>query len=190
MRLRVRVLTIFIIGIGLLLTASLNWRPASAAYVGVQVTGSPLRVVAPEQANVRSGPGTVYDEVGQLVNGDSAPAIGRSEFKDWIQIEYSAGPDGKGWVFAAFVSLEGGGVESLPVAPVPPTATLPPVELSTTAVAPLPTRLPTFTPGPTAAILNFENSTPGRGFPSALLIIGLLIVGVFGGVMAFVRRAA
>ena len=151
-------------------------------------------VYVPELAKVRAGPGTVYDEIGRLGAGETVPAIGRSQYNDWIQIEFPLGAGGVGWVYTALVEVRGATLESLPVAAAPPTATLPPTPAGQTigATAPIqsPTRLPTFTPAPAVEIPAFENSTSGgRGFPPALFILALFGLGVVGGVMAVIHAS-
>ncbi len=49
------------------------------------------------QANVRSGPGTVYDVIGTLPQGASQPVAGRNAEGDWWYIEFQ---NGYGWVSA------------------------------------------------------------------------------------------
>jgi len=51
-----------------------------------------------------------------------------------------------------------------------------------------PTRLPTFTPPPALAPPTFEaNSGRGGGVPMGLIIFGLAGVGLFGGLISFLR---
>ena len=149
-------------------------------------------VRVPEQATVRTGPGTVYDRVVTLSAGASAPAIGRSESGEWIQIAFDQAPGGRGWVYAPAVELDPGALDDLPVVLTPPTPTLPPLPAGQSALntsAPVATRLPTFTPAPEITRPGFSNTETGGGaFPSMLVILALFAVGVFGGVMAFVRR--
>jgi uncharacterized protein YraI len=151
-----------------------------------------ISVFVPELAKVRTGPGTVYDQVGELTKGETAPAIGRSEYSDWVQIIYAAGPDGKGWVFANLIKLQGGKLEDLPLSGAPPTATLPPTpvtlsDLSTST--PYPNRLSTFTPPPVVTPLAFPGSPLlATGFPPAILILGLFAVGLLAAVVAVGRR--
>lgn len=166
-------------------------------FVGFNIaaTQTGFVVFVPELAKVRVGPGTVYDQVGELSAGQTAPAVGRSQYNDWIQVEFVGAPEGKGWVFADLVEVRGGSIEQLPLAEAPPTATLPPTPqgavdplLATQTVTPL----PTFTPAPPVAIATFENpvSAGASGFPPILLIFGLLSLGLFGAVMAIIRRNA
>ena len=57
--------------------------------------------------NVRSGPGTNFETVGRLAANSAAPVTGRNETGDWWQIEFEAGPDGRGWVAAEVVDFVG-----------------------------------------------------------------------------------
>lgn len=155
---------------------------------------SGITVVVPELAKVRVGPGTVYDQIGELTKGQTAIASGRTQSNDWVQIEFAGAPDGKGWVFAALIRLQGGTIDQLPLASTPPTATLPPTPpgqgdpLSATAA---PVRLPTYTPPAPATPRYFVNTTPDLvGFPAAIIIISLTFMGVIGAVIAFFRRSA
>jgi uncharacterized protein YraI len=153
-------------------------------------------VFSPEQVNVRTGPHVSYEQVGVMVAGQTAPAVGRSPGSEWIQIEYPGAPGGKAWVLAVLVALREGTIEGLPVVEPPPTATLPPTETALPGTAlpgtPLATRLPTFTPGPPVVQPTFQ--TPdlggGRGIPPALLIIVLFVIGVFAGLVALLRQRA
>jgi hypothetical protein len=66
-----------------------------------------------QQINVRSGPGTSFNSLGTLNEGDVATLTGRDAVGAWLQISFEPGPDGKGWVNAAFV--QGSGFEALPI---------------------------------------------------------------------------
>ena len=98
--------------------------------------------IVQQQLNVRSGPGADFNSVGTLNPQDVARLIGKDANGLWLQIEFVAGPDGKGWISAAFVQAKG--VESLPIltesgtvvgtgtpmeTPQPPTPTLIPAPL-------------------------------------------------------------
>lgn len=151
-------------------------------------------VFVPEQANVRSGPDVnAYELVGVMTAGQTAPAIGRSPGGEWIQIEYPAGPDGKAWVFALLVTVPSGTIDALPVVEPPPTVTLAPTATPLPGTAPPGTpqltRLPTFTPGPPVVQPTFQTpDLSGSGFPPALLIVGLFVIGVFSGIVALLRQ--
>lgn len=66
-----------------------------------------------QQINVRSGPGTGFNSLGTLNPQDVVSLTGKDSNSAWLQIEFSEGPEGKGWVNAAFVRAQG--VENLPI---------------------------------------------------------------------------
>jgi uncharacterized protein YraI len=66
-----------------------------------------------EQINVRSGPGTTFDGLGTLSARDVVTLTGKDSAETWLQIEFAAGPGGKGWVAASF--LEAFSAENLPI---------------------------------------------------------------------------
>ncbi len=160
------------------------------------VTGTPsgptITVTNPEQINVRAGPSSVYYEaVGVLLTGESAPALGRSPGGEWIEIAYPGVPGGVGWVYAPLVSLSPG---YLPIAEPPPTSTpltTPTIDPTLLAAFDTPTpksRLPTFTAPAPLQIPTFVSSQGARsGVPIGFVILGLLIVGIFGGIISFLR---
>ncbi len=162
------------------------------------VTGTPtgpVILVPGDFVNVRSGPGTSpYELIGVLLQGQTAPALGRSEGGDWIQIVYAGVPGNVGWVYATLVVLQGQGF--LPVVEPPPT----PTPQTTATIDPTlaaqfnllnvtPTQLPTFTPAPPVVQPTFapENPSASTGFPPALAIAGLLVIGVLGTLVSFLR---
>ena len=71
--------------------------------------------VIQQQINVRSGPGTDYNSLGTLNPQDVVSLTGKDPDGAWLQIDFpqGAGPEGKGWVNAAFVQAQG--VENLPI---------------------------------------------------------------------------
>jgi uncharacterized protein YraI len=69
--------------------------------------------VVQQQINVRSGPGTSFNSLGTLNAQDVVNLIGKDANGTWLQVEFSSGPNGKGWVNAAFVQARG--VENLPI---------------------------------------------------------------------------
>jgi uncharacterized protein YraI len=69
--------------------------------------------VVQQQINVRSGPGTDFNSLGTLNPQDVLRLTGKDPNGAWLQIDYAAGPGGKGWVNAAFVQAQG--VENLPI---------------------------------------------------------------------------
>lgn len=69
--------------------------------------------IVQQQLNVRSGPGTGFNSLGTLNAKDVVSLIGKDANGAWLQIEFTQGPDGKGWVNTAFVKAKG--VENLPI---------------------------------------------------------------------------
>jgi uncharacterized protein YgiM (DUF1202 family) len=66
-----------------------------------------------QKLNVRSGPGTDFNSLGTLNPQDVVNLIGKDSNGAWLQVEFMAGPDGKGWINAAFAQAKG--VENLPI---------------------------------------------------------------------------
>lgn len=66
-----------------------------------------------ETVNVRSGPGTDYNAVGTVQAGQQVTLTAKDAFGTWLQIAYPGGPDGRGWISAAFLQPEG--LEGLPI---------------------------------------------------------------------------
>ena len=71
--------------------------------------------IVQQQLNVRSGPGADFNSVGTLNPQDVVGLIGKDANGVWLQISFPAGsgPEGKGWISAAFVQAQG--VENLPI---------------------------------------------------------------------------
>ena len=161
------------------------------------VTGTPEgpMIVVPDQVNVRLGPGTNYDKVGVLIAGQEVPALGRTPGGLWIQIVYPGVPGSIAWVYAPYVVLDTA-QQLLPIIEPPPTPTprmTPTIDPTLAAQFNLgeapPTRLPTFTPAEPVVQPTFEpEQVEGvRGIPPILAILGLLVVGLFGMVISFLR---
>lgn len=173
--------------------------PSPAAVLQATVTGTPAgpTILVPVQVNVRACPdATTCDLVGVLIAGQTAPALGRSPGGDWIQIAYPGVPGNVAWVFAPLVVLQPSQAGGLPVVEPPPTptprvtATIDPTLAAQFNLNPItPTRLPTFTPAPPVVAPTFAPSGAARGggFPPILLILGLMVVGVFGMVISVLR---
>ena len=68
-------------------------------------------VIVKNPVNLRGGPGTGYDIVGEVISGQRYPVLARSENSDWWQIDAEGT---SGWVSASLVNIEGDG-ESLPI---------------------------------------------------------------------------
>jgi hypothetical protein len=172
----------------------LNTSTPTATSAGTK-SGAYITVTYFEGTNVRTGPSSFdYPTIGHLSTGDVVPALGRSPAGEWIQIAFSDGPRGTGWVYAANVSVSPGAL--LQIVEPPPTPTLvmtPTINLTFVAAfkkSATPTRLPTFTAPPPLVIPTFSNpeSPPsGRGFTTwAIIILG--IIGVAGMILTSLRR--
>lgn len=158
----------------------------------------PLRIeVYNEDVNVRAGPGTNYDLVGRMIKGQWGEIIGRSPDSRWLKVIYIGGPDNAGWVFKDLVRVVGD-VPLVPTVLPPPTPTVPPTPLpevvlpeGTATSDPDSNRPPTFTP-PAAVARPTLLPTPGaatsRGFPPAILLISLFVLGGFGMVISLLGR--
>lgn len=186
----------------------LSWSGPVKAEVGAQlptvsmatVTGTPtgpMAMVQPgnePQANLRSGPGALYDRVGVLLVGQSVPAKGRSPGSEWILVEYPGVPGGMAWVYAPLVQIVP--QVQLPIVEPPPsptpaqTATIDPTLAARFVVTQEATRLPTFTAPPPLAIPTFTVDTGPSlaGIPMGFVILGLAALGVFFGIVAFAQR--
>lgn len=158
-------------------------------------TGLFITVVTDEpQINVRMGPSsTVYPVIGVLLTGSTVPALGRSQGGDWIQIEFAAGPNGKGWVYSPLVQVSPPGnlqVVDSPPTPIPPaTSTIDPTLAAQFVVQPTNTRLPTYTPAPTLVKFDFEQSAATQfNIPWASIIIALAVLGMIGFLLSLLAR--
>ena len=175
------------------------WSPAAAQQptgniptVTGTASGPFITVTGADGANVRAGPNSYdYALIGYLVVGETAPALGRSPAGEWIEITYLGVPGGVGWVYAPYVSLSPG---FLPILEPPPTATprttptINPTFAAAFQVQTTPTRLPTFTPPPPLATLNFEPAAgTGSRVPMGFVILGLALIGILGAVISFLR---
>jgi len=69
--------------------------------------------IVQQQINIRSGPGTSFNSLGTLNPQDVVSLTGKDANGGWLQIAFTDGPNGKGWVNAAFVQAKG--VENLPI---------------------------------------------------------------------------
>ncbi len=173
--------------------------PASAPSRQVATPTLPaLRAEAYDQdVNVRSGPGTDYDRVGTLVRGQSGAILAQAQtYGVWLKIVYIGGPDNTGWVAQDVVKVIGD-LGQVPTVIPPPTPTLPPAptQAISTTVEALGTqatdRLPTFTaPAPVvqATLLPVQGLQGETGFPPAVLIISLFVLGGFGALISLLRR--
>ncbi|MGQ9586339.1 MAG: SH3 domain-containing protein, partial [Anaerolineae bacterium] len=123
----------------------------------------PQAVINIDSLNVRAGPGTSYDRVGQARQGQRFDIVGRTEDGKWLQICCLQGRTG--WVAAQYVRVRGDVQRVAIVTDFPPTPTPRP----TTPPTPTPVP-PTATPLPqptqpryeyARAIVQFCESNPG-----------------------------
>jgi len=81
---------------------------AAGAEVPVDATPTPAgptgRVV--QRLNVRSGPGTTFDTLGLLEPGVVVSLTGKNATASWFQIDYPAGPGGRGWVTSQYIQTD------------------------------------------------------------------------------------
>ncbi len=76
-------------------------------------TVTPIDGIVTAQINVRSGPKVGYSSLGILESGQTIQILGRDQSGDWYVIAYPSGPQGRGWVTAAYV--QAGDTAGLPV---------------------------------------------------------------------------
>jgi hypothetical protein len=162
------------------------------------VTGTPSGPVVTvytnfDQVDVYAGPSSYnYPAVGVMLAGEQAPALGRAEGLDWIEIRYLGIPNSVAWIYAPYVSLTSGA--SLPNIPFPdtPTPASTPTINPTLVAALIPavtaTRLATFTPAVAVALPVFVDETRRpSSVPLGLVIAGFLLIGGLGAIISFLR---
>jgi uncharacterized protein YraI len=158
------------------------------AQSGVFVT-----VIYSEPINVRGGPSTVfYPVVGRVFPGDIFQALGVSPGREWVQIVYPDAPGGIGWLYAIYVSVEGGElqiVEPPPTATPIATSTINPTFAAAFIFQPTATRMPTFTPPPPLEVPQFDDEIAARpsGIAPGWLVLGLLLIGGGGYFITFAQ---
>ena len=154
-----------------------------------------ITVTNPEQINVRNGPSTVlYDIIGNMQPGETARALGVSPGRDWVQIEYPAGPGGVAWVYTSLVSLSPGNlqvVEPPPTVTPRTTPTIDPTLAAAYVFEPTVTRMPTFTPPPPLDVPEFTALPTGNvknSVPMGAFVIGSGVLGILGYLVSLLRR--
>ncbi len=60
-------------------------------------------VVSGDQINLRSGPGTQYELLGEIDLGKTVELVGRSKDNNWWQIKYPAAEDNTAWIYTQYV---------------------------------------------------------------------------------------
>jgi len=188
----------------LLIPLGIYFASNSTTFVlALQLTATPaadagmfITVITDEpQINIRMGPSSsIYPIVGTLPTGSTAPALGRSQGGDWIQITYDGAPNGVGWVYSPLVQVSPGTLRIVapPPTPVPPaTSTIDPTLAAQFSIVPTATRLPTFTPPPSLPTLSYSESPTvenSASVPLAAIIIVLLVLGSIGFLVSIVLR--
>jgi len=154
-----------------------------------------VTVTYSEQINVRNGPSTVlYDIIGNMQPGDTAKALGVSPGRDWVQIEYPAGPGGVAWVHTSLISLSSGNLQIVEPPPTVTPRTTPTIDPTLAAAyifEPTVTRMPTFTPPPPLEVPHFTAmpvKNVNTGVPIGAFVIGSGILGVLGYLVSLLRR--
>lgn len=75
------------------------------ATIAASATACTPMITVNQNANVRSGPGTVYEPpVGALPVGATATVEGKNDDGTWWYIVFPAGPNGRGWISASLVT--------------------------------------------------------------------------------------
>ena len=105
--------------------------------------------------NVRTGPSTAYDTLGQMRQGEQARVIGATIDFSWVVIQYRGQ---NGWLFTSLLDVFGDRT-SLPVIPIPPTPTPGP-----------PTPTPTAQPFADIVITSASPGNLTRGFPFTVVV--------------------
>lgn len=110
---------------------------ATATPAATAIPQGPLASVKPENdfVNVRKGPAVVYDKLGTLDKGQSAPVKGKNADGTWWQITFPTAPDGVGWVIGQLVNITGD-TSNVPVATAPAMPTAPPAQPTLGATQP------------------------------------------------------
>lgn len=171
--------------------------------LALQLTNTPaadsgmfITVITDEpQINVRMGPSSsIYPIVGTLLTGSTAPALGRSQGGDWIQIQYDGAPGNVGWVYSPLVRVSPGTLQiaAPPPTPVPPaTPTIDPTLAAQYSIVPTSTRLPTFTPPPSLTVPSYTEIPAedlAETIPLAVVIISLTALGIIGFLLSLFWR--
>ena len=129
--------------------------------------------VVTQQINIRSGPGTTFDSLGTLNANDIVNLTGKNSNGTWLQISFSPGPEGKGWINSGFVKVDD--IANLPIVSdtgdvigtgtpadtaLPPTPTVVPAAMDFDSAA-TPLKKVTFNPtGTNTFIYSGDVSTP------------------------------
>ena len=89
--------------------------PVAAVAEPVEETGPTALIL--QDLNVRYGPSSSYDIIDYIAEGSSPAIVGKNSDGTWLQIVYSAGPGGLGWVSTPFT--QPGDISGVPVVSAP-----------------------------------------------------------------------
>lgn len=79
---------------------------ATSAVTPIPTPAGAITGQTSQQVNVRGGPGTVYDVLGQVPAGQAVVITGRNETSTWLQILFAESPNQRGWVAALYLRVE------------------------------------------------------------------------------------
>lgn len=170
-----------------ILTAALITIAVSRPYVvsgapAPQITATPLlttgiQAEAIGEANLRSGPGIEFDQVGKIMAGASYEILGRSEYVPWLLIIYPSGESSTGWVYQDLVTTTAA-IADIPIVsedallPSVPSAQLSPSPTTTMVETTSSLSTPIATPSPLPAAVYLETDAevnirfgPGIDYP-------------------------
>ena len=114
-------------------TATETAPAATTGTANPAVSGTPAAndtvVTIIQGANVRGGPGTNYEVIGGIKEGDTVPVLGMNAARTWYAIDFGSAAEGRAWVSQQVAQFAGNDGD-LPIvaapAPPPPTATAKP----------------------------------------------------------------
>jgi len=128
--------------------------------IAIATTCSPL-ITTTTDSNVRSGPGQVYNIIGVIPLGGTAPVVGKNFDGTWWYIEFAGS---HGWISGSITTATCI-PNTLAVIAAPPTPTSPPTNTPAPTSTPTPTGVPTSTPTPTPTLSIIIPSFPTISIP-------------------------
>lgn len=128
----------------------------TAPAAGNANNSAPSLTVTNDFVNVRTGPDTAYDKVGELKQNQTAPVKGKSADGQWWQISFPSGQGGVGWVIRDYVQANAA-ANNVPVASAP----LKPVVAQQPAAPAAPAQPPVLVPLVTVAPPQVQPVAPG-----------------------------
>jgi hypothetical protein len=122
--------------------------PVATRVATVSIPASPSLIINTSALNVRSGPGTQYEALGQITQDSRPEIIGQANIGqgDWWQIRAPALPGGTGWVSANPRFTTALNASNVPRVNPPPAPTATPTKTATPSLDGAPITAPTATP--------------------------------------------